>query len=99
MFVHSPVLILLAIPAALLFWIWRKNGNGHQVVIPVDESLITRNRLWEYILKMTASLPALLLAIAVLLLAGPQQLSDPKTKKRLTNIQFALDVSGSMTAQ
>ncbi len=98
MFVHSSVLILLAIPAALLFWIWRKNGHGHQVVIPVDESLMTQNRLWKCILKVTASFPALLLAIAVLLLAGPQQLSDPKTKKRLTNIQFALDVSGSMTA-
>ena len=83
MFVHSSVLILLAMPAALLFWIWRKNGNGHQVVVPIDESLMTRNRLWECILKTTASFPALLLAIAVLLLAGPQQLSDPKTKKKV----------------
>ena len=86
MFVHSPVLLLLVIPIALLLWIWRNNGQGHQVVIPVDESLLTRNRIWEYILKVTASLPALLLATAVFLLAGPQQLSDPKTKKRLTNI-------------
>lgn len=98
MFVYFPLLILLVIPVGLLFWIWRKIGPGHHVVIPVDESILPRNRLWACILKLIASLPVLLLVIAILLLAGPQQLSEPKTKKRLTNIQFALDVSGSMTA-
>ena len=98
MFVNSPVLMLLAIPAIMLFWIWRYDVNGLQVVIPVDNSLRNQNRLWKNLLKLTASFPSLLLTVAILLLAGPQQISEPKTKKRLTNIQFALDVSGSMTA-
>ena len=98
MFVNSPVLMLLAIPAIMLFWIWRYDVNGLQVVIPVDNSLRNQNRFWKNLLKLTASFPSLLLTIAILLLAGPQQISEPKTKKRLTNIQFALDVSGSMTA-
>ena len=91
MFVNSPVLMLLAIPAIMLFWIWRYDVNGLQVVIPVDNSLRNQNRLWKNLLKFTASFPSLLLTIAILLLAGPQQISEPKTKKRLTNIQFALD--------
>ena len=47
MFVNSPVLMLLAIPAIMLFWIWRYDVNGLQVVIPVDNSLRNQNRLWN----------------------------------------------------
>ena len=81
MFVNSPVLMLLAIPAIMLIRIWRYDVNGLQVVIPVDNSLRNQNRLWKNLLKLTASFPSLLLTIAILLLAGPQQLSEPKTKK------------------
>ena len=98
MFVNYPVLILLVIPATMLFWIWRYNVSGQQVVIPVDNSLVNQNKIWKNMLRLTASFPSLLLIVAILILAGPQQISEPKTKKRLTNIQFALDVSGSMTA-
>ena len=48
-------------------------------------------------LKVAESLPALLLAVAVIALAGPQKVGAPKTKRRMTNIQFCIDV-GAMTA-
>ena len=51
-----------------------------KVVIPVDNSLRNQNRLWENLLKLTASFPSLLLTVAILLLAGPQQISEPKAK-------------------
>ncbi len=43
--------------------------------------------------------PALLLAVAVLLAAGPQLFGEPKSKRALTNIEICLDVSGSMVAK
>ncbi len=46
---------------------------------------------------MAESIPALILAVVILLLAGPQQLSAPRTKRVLTNIELCVDVSGSMT--
>ena len=51
------------------------------------------------VLQIGETLPGLGLAVAVMLLAGPQQLDAPKLKRALTNIQFCLDVSGSMTSQ
>ena len=48
-------------------------------------------------MKAGESLPALVLALVILLLAGPQRLSAPKTRRVLTNIEFCVDVSGSMT--
>jgi len=98
MFAYPLLLVLLVIPAGLLIWIWQKGGAGQRVAIPLDGGIHPRRRIWVTLLNCTASLPALLITIAILLLAGPQQLSAPKTKKKLTNIQFALDVSGSMTA-
>ena len=45
------------------------------------------------------SLPVLLLSVVIAILCGPQQLSEPKVKRRLTNIEFCVDISGSMTAK
>jgi Ca-activated chloride channel family protein len=42
--------------------------------------------------------PALVLAVVILVLAGPQRLSGEQRERELTNIQFCLDVSGSMTS-
>ena len=47
---------------------------------------------------MTRLLPILLLAIAILLLAGPRRFEQPRSEREMTNILFCLDVSGSMTA-
>ena len=36
--------------------------------------------------------------MVVLILAGPQKWDEPRSKRVLTNIEFCVDVSGSMTA-
>lgn len=41
-------------------------------------------------------IPALLLASGIVMIAGPQTMQQPKNSRQLTNIQFCLDVSGSM---
>jgi Ca-activated chloride channel family protein len=67
--------------------------------LPFDHGVQRPGTGLKALLNIAATLPPLMLAVAILLLAGPQQLAEPKSKKVMTNIQFCLDVSGSMTAQ
>ena len=89
-------LLLLVLPAALLAFTWMRRGG--RVVLPFDFGRPGSGRVLRGLLLAAESLPAAVLATAVLLLASPQELSAPKVKRSLTNIQFCLDVSGSMQA-
>jgi len=87
---------LLAIPVVLAFWEWVR--RGHAVVLPIDFR-VQRKGLWLGALIHTANmLPALLLAVAVLLFANPRTQSEPEVEQAHTNVQFVLDLSGSMRA-
>lgn len=99
-FAQVPVLFALAVPAALLGWVWANRWllPTRRVVLPLDRARV-RGGWWAWtLLALAESLPALLLAVVVLVLAGPQRNGPPQQKRALTNIQFAVDVSGSMTA-
>lgn len=101
MFARPWLLLLLIVPVLHLFWVWQRRGR--RVALPFDRGaeLGPRGSGWfvRAVLGVGESLPALLLAVAVLLLALPQELAAPKQKRSLSNIQFCLDISGSMTAQ
>lgn len=86
----------LVLPLGLLVWRWRTPGE--RVILPVDHVGGQGGRLLGGLLNVVDSLPVLLLAVAILLLAGPQRLAAPKTRRVLTNIEFCVDVSGSMVA-
>jgi Ca-activated chloride channel family protein len=94
-FQHPLVLLLLLIPAALLVWVWLRPGQ--QIVLPFDYGRPGRGWGWRVLLEIAESLPALLLAVAIILLAGPHRYGEPQAKRKLTNIQLCLDISGSMT--
>lgn len=91
------VLLGLALPILLLVFTWRRRPGS--LVLPYDNGRVGRGLVVGSFLRVAESLPPLLLAVAVVLLAGPQKLSVPKTKRALTNIQFCVDISGSMTAK
>ncbi|MEO0660723.1 MAG: vWA domain-containing protein [Planctomycetota bacterium] len=99
-FGHPWVLLALVLPALLLAWVW--NRRGGRVAVPFDAKVgSTRKERGAGLgasLKFSESLPAFLLAAVVFILAGPQTVGAPKTKRKMTNIQFCVDVSGSMTA-
>ena len=95
-FRHLPVLFLLVLPALLLFWVWTRRGRG--VAVPFDHGTASRGSFVRGLVNTAESLPAVLLALVVLILAGPQRWDEPTTKKVLTNIEFCVDVSGSMSA-
>jgi Ca-activated chloride channel family protein len=94
-FAYPYVLALLAIPIWVLGWVWKRSGR--RIALPFDYGEQSAGRIWGAILKLCESLPALILALVILLLAGPQRSSAPKTRRVLTNIEFCVDVSGSMT--
>lgn len=98
MFAYPWLLIALALPVLLGVLAWMRGGGGESVIIPADHSATRSSGGLSFLLRLASILPALTLAAVIIILAGPQQLGEPKTKRKLTNIQFALDVSGSMNA-
>ncbi|WP_442481725.1 vWA domain-containing protein [Aeoliella sp. SH292] len=90
------LLLLLLIPIAILIWQWCRRRPA--VVMPFDHGKPGQGRWLQGLLNVAASLPALLLIVVILILAGPIQLTEPEVKRRLTNIEFCVDISGSMMA-
>lgn len=96
-FAHPAVLTLLALPVLLLVWEWRRRGTV--VALPFDHANAKRGRWLEGTVKVANLLTPMLLAVAIILLAGPQRPLSQGTQRVLTNIELVLDVSGSMTAK
>jgi Ca-activated chloride channel family protein len=95
-FAYPAVLVLLVIPVALIAWIWRRTSG--RVALPMDHGGQSSGRAWAIGLALAESIPALILAAVIVILAGPQQLSAPRTKRVLTNIELCVDISSSMTS-
>ncbi len=93
-FVHPQVLWLLFIPMLLLIWIWIRRSGG--VAIPVDHSSHSAGTVVGTLINLAESLVPILLAVCIWILAGPMELGKPTSKRALTNIQFCVDISGSM---
>lgn len=95
-FSHPWLLLLLVLPLLMLVRGWAHHGR--EVVVPYDHAPAKRRRLPVFLLRLAGSLPALLLAVVICIVAGPQRFGEPRTRRILTNIEFLVDVSGSMTA-
>ncbi len=95
-FARPLLLLLLILPVLLIWWEWRRRGRP--LVLPFDHSEAKPRRWLERVIKCTNLLAPLLLAVVIGLLAGPQRTMTPKDERVLTNIEFVLDVSGSMMA-
>ncbi len=96
-FRHKPVLFLLLVPALLLAWIWTRRGRG--VALPFDHGAGGSGAWLQFTIRAAESFAPLVLAVVILILAGPQRWDEPRSKRVLTNIEFCVDVSGSMTAR
>jgi Ca-activated chloride channel family protein len=100
-FAHYWVLFFLVVPVLLLAWVWSHRWllPTRRVVLPLDRARGRGGWWWWTVITLAECVPPLLLVIGILLLAGPQKNGSPKEKRSLTNIQFCLDISGSMTAR
>lgn len=96
-FQYPAVLLLIVIVAVpLLVWMWRRRGR--EVALPFDESGAPDRPWLRTGLRLAEALPVLLLGVVIVILAIPLVLGEPKSKRALTNIEFCVDISGSMTA-
>jgi Ca-activated chloride channel family protein len=87
---------LLAIPALLVAW--QLTQRGPRVALPLDNGRQRTHRWLGHLLTLIGSIPALLLAIAILIAAAPLRPTRPEAVRELTNVEFVLDVSGSMAS-
>lgn len=95
-FQYPWVLLGLLLPFLLGRSLWR--GAGLRIAVPFDHGRRPASRGWKWSLDVAQSLPSVMLACALILLAGPQRMMEPQSKRALTNIEFCVDVSGSMTS-
>jgi Ca-activated chloride channel family protein len=95
-FAHPLVLLLLALPVILTAWEWRR--PGHRLVLPFDHGDLPAGRRLERFIQALQMSGPILLALAILLLAGPQRMRPAEDSRVLNNVIFCLDLSGSMMA-
>ncbi len=95
-FARPWVLIFLAIPILISFWDWWRNGRV--VRMPFDHAAAKNRSTLSGFVKLANLLQPLLLGLSILFLAGPQKLQLPKAETEIKNIQFCIDMSGSMSA-
>ncbi|MEX0586753.1 MAG: vWA domain-containing protein [Pirellulales bacterium] len=87
----------LAVPLVMI--VWEIVRRRHVLVLPFDYGQ-QRSGVWlSRTLRGAALLPALLVAVSVVLLARPLRPDQPTEERVLTNIEFVIDVSGSMESQ
>ncbi len=92
------LLWLLVLPAALALWELRRHGQA--VRLPLDGAVPAGRglRLLAGLVRAANLMPALILALAIVLLAGPQRPGAQAHEREMTNIELCLDLSGSMTS-
>jgi Ca-activated chloride channel family protein len=80
----------------LLVFQWRIKSRP--IPVPFDHQPHGRRRFLGFLLDSATVIPTFILAAVVILLAGPRRFEQPRNEREMTNIQFCLDVSGSMMA-
>ncbi|MEM7392080.1 MAG: vWA domain-containing protein, partial [Verrucomicrobiota bacterium] len=95
-FAQPWVLLLLVFPVLLGVWEWKR--KGHPLAVPLDHGDHGSGGLLRRLIVSASLITPMLLAVAILLLARPQKLAQPNHERVLTNIEFCLDVSGSMNS-
>ena len=76
-FARPMLLLLLVVPLSLAFWVWLH--KGHPLVMPFDHGHQRRSRWLGRLVDTAGLIPSLLLALGIVLLAGPQQPAPPES--------------------
>jgi len=93
-FAHPWILLLLVLPLAGSLWAWRRHGLS--IALPFDHTSPAPRRWSTLALRLSHSAPFALLALALIILAGPRRWGMPRDQRVMTNIEILVDVSGSM---
>ena len=95
-FAYPNILFLLLIPLILL--IRECTARGHLIPLPFDHGQQGSGTTLRILVLVANSLPPILIALGIVILARPQESGTPESKRVLTNIEFCVDVSGSMSS-
>src|ERR687895_149299 len=85
------VLLLLVVP--VLLGVWEVLRRGQPLVLPFDHGAggrRSRSKALRVLVTAFNLTPALLLAVALVVLAGPRRLRSAEQERELTNILIAL---------
>lgn len=96
-FRYPAMLALLVIPIAIM--VWHALRADRRVVVPIDHMGNRAGSVLFGFLTFFQWLPAVVLVCVILILAGPIRFAEPESERSITNIEFCVDVSGSMTAR
>lgn len=89
------ILFFLIIPVLLAVWEWFRDSQA--IPMPFDGVRVrSRDRFMGCLVRSAHLIPLLLLSVAIIVLSGPRRLGPPESDRMMTNILFALDLSGSM---
>ena len=93
-FAHPWVVALWLVPMFLL--LWEAFRSGPRVAMPFDHRSHGKRPWLRRSLWLAAAIPPVILAVTIAVMAGPQVMGEPQIRREITNIEIALDVSGSM---
>ncbi len=93
-FSHPWILITLIFPILLCVWLLQRKAR--EIALPFDHQPHPNRIFISGLLRLWELIPALLLAVILLMIAGPQVQQVPREERVLTNIQICMDVSRSM---
>ncbi len=94
-FIYPWILMLLVIPILLGAWLFQRRAWG--IALPFDHQEHPQRMFLSGLLRLWELIPAMLLSVIILIVAGPQLQRVPREERVLTNIQICMDVSGSMS--
>ena len=84
---------------AMLFAVWVWKRSARRIAVPYDHSSASAGKGWWIVLTSAETLLPVLAGIVLLILCVPLSTGSPIEERSVSNIQFCVDSSGSMTAQ
>lgn len=98
-FSASLPVVAACLAGALLFgyWVWKRRGR--RIAVPYDGSTARSGKGRWFLITSAETLLPVLAGIVLLILCVPLSSGSPVEKRSVSNIQFCVDSSGSMTAR
>jgi Ca-activated chloride channel family protein len=91
------ILFTIIAPIVVIAWVWARRGR--RLAVPVDHGARPSRSVFQVMISLAESLLPALLIIAIVIACIPLTAGNPVSERRLTNIEFCVDCSGSMTAK
>ena len=91
------MLFALLIPVMFGVWIWTRQGR--RIALPFDHGQGPDRRFLQTLITLSETLVPALFCVAIIIISIPLATGSPVNQRKLSNIEFCVDCSGSMTAR